>query len=222
MARYDCADCNKSLRGYPKIKVEGEIYCYSCAKRLVATLDSSTEIKHAKEVETYDSQFEKWRSWDKKREVALPSIKAQTYVTLGAAIACAFIMSNPIFIILPGLIVGFMANQLYFMSKNKNWLRRNPEPYFPSSPSNNFIRDKIELVGGVSGTSLSSGYRRKILERDSYQCQICCKVFSSNELEVHHIKPQAKGGGHYLANLITLCWRCQREEIWFGHDHKMR
>jgi 5-methylcytosine-specific restriction endonuclease McrA len=96
------------------------------------------------------------------------------------------------------------------------------EPALPAYPSNSFVRDQIELVGGVSGTPLSSGYQKKILERDGHKCQICGEVFPADQLEVHHIKPQAKGGRHYPANLVTLCWRCHRDETWFGHKHKMR
>jgi len=132
------------------------------------------------------------------------------------------LMANPIFFLLPGLVVGFIANQLYFNSQKKEWVHSHPEPVFPTSPSNSFVRDRIELVGGVSGTPLSSGYQKKILERDGYKCQICGEVFPADQLEVHHIKPQAKGGRHYPANLVTLCWRCHREETWFGHKHKMR
>lgn len=222
MPRYQCFSCNKNLDGHPKIKVEGNINCYSCAKEVVAALDYHTEIKHAKEVKAHDVLYERWKNWDEKRKLAVPSTNTQMYITLGVAIGCAVLMANPIFFLLPGLVVGFIANQLYFTSQKKEWIRSHPEPVFPTSPSNSFVRDRIELVGGVSGTPLSSGYQKKILERDGYKCQICGEVFPADQLEVHHIKPQAKGGRHYSANLVTLCWRCHREETWFGHKHKMR
>ncbi len=222
MAQYECSECNKNLHGHPKINVEGNIYCYSCAKEVVAALDHATEIKHAKEVKAHDVQYERWKNWDEKRKLAVPSTNTQMYITLGVAIGCAVLMANPIFFLLPGLVVGFIANQLYFNTQKKEWIRSHPEPVFPASPSNSFVRDRIELVGGVSGTPLSSGYQKKILERDGYKCQICGEVFPADQLEVHHIKPQARGGRHYPANLVTLCWRCHREEIWFGHKHKMR
>jgi DNA-directed RNA polymerase subunit RPC12/RpoP len=222
MAQYECSECNKNLHGHPKINVEGNIYCYSCAKEVVAALDHATEIKHAKEVKVHDIQYERWKNWDEKRKLAVPSTNTQMYITLGVAIGCAVLMANPIFFLLPGLVVGFIVNQLYFNSQKKEWIRSHPEPVFPTSPSNRFVRDRIELVGGVGGTPLSSGYQKKILEQDGYKCQICGEVFPADQLEVHHIKPQAKGGRHYPANLVTLCWCCHREETWFGHKHKMR
>lgn len=219
MAQYECSECNKNLHGHPKIRVQGEIYCYTCAKRLVEILDGPTEAKHAKEMKAHDIQYEKWKKWNEKRELALPSPKTQMWIVVGVAIGCAVFLANPIFFIIPGLIVGFIVNYFYFHNEKKDWIRRNPEPAYPASPSNNFVRDRIELVGGVSGTPLSSGYQKKILERDGYKCQICG---GTDRLEVHHIKPQAKGGKHFPANLITLCLDCHLDENWFGHNHKMR
>jgi hypothetical protein len=66
MVRYECLECNKNLHGHPKIKVEGDIYCYSCAKKVIEVLDHSTEVKHAKEIKAHDVQYEKWKNWDKK------------------------------------------------------------------------------------------------------------------------------------------------------------
>ena len=222
MSRYECADCNKNLHGHPKIKVEDEIYCYSCAKQLVAILDAPTEAKHAKEMKSHDVQYEKWKKWNEKRELALPSPKIQMWIVIGVAIGCAVFLANPACFIIPGLIVGFIVNHFYFHGEKKDWIRRNPAPVYPESPSNSFVRDRIELVGGVSGTPLSFGYREKILKRDGYKCQICDEVFPADELEVHHIKSQAKGGKHYPANLVTLCYDCHVAETWFGHKHKMR
>lgn len=222
MAQYECSECNKNLHGHPKIRVDGEIYCNACAKQLVEILDGPTEAKHAKEIKAHDIQYEKWKKWNEKRELALPSPKTQMWIVGGVAIGCAVFLSNPIFFIIPGLVVGFIVNHFYFHNGKKDWIRRNPEPALPAYPSNSFVRDRIELIGGASGTPLSSGYQKKILERDGYKCQICGEVFPADQLEVHHIKPQAKGGRHYPANLVALCWRCHREETWFGHKHKMR
>ena len=80
MAQYECSECNKNLHGHPKIRVEGEIYCYACAKRLVEILDGPTEAKHAKEMKAHDIQYEKWKKWNEKRELALPSPKTQMWI----------------------------------------------------------------------------------------------------------------------------------------------
>lgn len=47
------------------------------------------------------------------------------------------------------------------------------------------------------------------LERDGYACSECG---SKKELEIHHIKPHAKGGADTLTNLITLCKKCHRSK----------
>jgi hypothetical protein len=129
-------------------------------------------------------------------------------------------LANPIFF-LPGLVLGFIASRFYVQSQKSDWIRSHPEPDLPSRPSNNFLCDRIELVGGVGGKQLS-GYRKMILKRDGYECQTCGGKFPADKLEVHHIKPQTKWGKDYSTNLVTLCWRCHREETWFGHNHKMR
>lgn len=59
--------------------------------------------------------------------------------------------------------------------------------------------------------------RQKILIRDNYTCQNCQKVFSTNNLEVHHIIPRAKGGEDKMINVVTLCIKCHNNETWYGH-----
>lgn len=221
MARYECFDCNKNLDGHPKIKVEGDIYCYSCAKKLSQPSTSPKKKRHANDLKDYEAKVARWENWKKNLESALPSKTTRIIIIVGVAIGCAMFFANPV-LFLPGLLVGLIAKHFHVQSRKRDWTRINPEPAFPSRPSTSFVRDRIELVGGVSGTSLSSGFREKILERDGYQCQICDQVFPANQLEVHHIKPRAKMGKHYSTNLVTLCWRCHREESWFGHKHKMR
>ena|SRR6266852_3023149 len=45
--------------------------------------------------------------------------------------------------------------------------------------------------------------RKLTLLRDDYQCRYCGQ---RGHLQVHHIIFRSRGGEHYLANLITLCW----------------
>lgn len=222
MARFRCYSCDKSLDGHPKIQVEGSVYCYYCAKQTVNKLDYAAELKEASERRDHDKAYEKWKAWNDSRESALPSVRTQVCVILGTAVACAVLLANPIFFILPGLIVGFIANQIFFSFKKKNWVGLHPEPHLPAMPKNDFVRNKIQLLDGDSGRRLPGRYQKRILERDGYRCQICGELFAADDLEVHHIKPQAAGGSDYATNLITECWRCHRDEIWFGHRHKYR
>jgi len=51
--------------------------------------------------------------------------------------------------------------------------------------------------------------REEVLARDGHRCQAPgCQ--NTRFLEVHHIKPRAKGGGNEAGNLTTLCSACHR------------
>lgn len=48
------------------------------------------------------------------------------------------------------------------------------------------------------------------LARDGYRCRNSgCNV--TEALTVHHIHPRGLGGGHHLANLVTLCESCHQD-----------
>lgn len=75
------------------------------------------------------------------------------------------------------------------------------------------------------GTARGSRYppdwedrRRRVYQRDEYQCQRCGArggPYGDLELHCHHIVPISEGGSHALTNLTTLCWRCHDAV----HDH---
>jgi 5-methylcytosine-specific restriction endonuclease McrA len=50
-----------------------------------------------------------------------------------------------------------------------------------------------------------------VLARDAWRCQICG---SSENLQVHHLRPRSKLGNDSIQNLITLCSCCH------AHQHK--
>lgn len=75
-----------------------------------------------------------------------------------------------------------------------------------------FIEDSL-LERGERGRRPSATLRATILERDGRRCRICARdpeQFADMELEVHHIRPWAKGGTSHPTNLITLCRRCHK------------
>jgi 5-methylcytosine-specific restriction endonuclease McrA len=49
--------------------------------------------------------------------------------------------------------------------------------------------------------------RMQVLQRDGWRCQRCG---SSNNLEVHHMRPRSRQGDDTETNLITLCANCHR------------
>jgi len=55
--------------------------------------------------------------------------------------------------------------------------------------------------------------RFAVLRRDGFRCRLCGRGAESNppvELEVDHIVPVSKGGGHEESNLRALCRECNR------------
>ncbi len=51
--------------------------------------------------------------------------------------------------------------------------------------------------------------RKKTLQRDNFTCQKCgFQDLSSEELELHHIRPRVLGGEDFEENLVTLCFIC--------------
>jgi len=53
--------------------------------------------------------------------------------------------------------------------------------------------------------------RTLVLERDGWHCQECG---STNNLQVHHLRPRSQLGSDIAQNLITLCVSCHRK--WHG------
>lgn len=58
--------------------------------------------------------------------------------------------------------------------------------------------------------SLSLRKRFFVLKRDHFACVRCGSSGVGVQLEVHHRFPFAKGGSDSLANLETLCYKCNR------------
>jgi hypothetical protein len=221
MAQYECFSCKKYLDGHPKIDVEGNIYCYLCAKNIVGIKDHLAEEQRAKYLKACEDHSAKRVDWNWKLESAQPSKTIQGLIIIGVAGGFAAFLDNPI-LFLPGLFVGMIVCHFYIQGRRKRWIHNHPEPADLPHPSISFLRDRIQLVDGESGTPLSSNYREQILERDGYRCQWCGEVYPADELEIHHIVPQAEGGKHFPSNLVTLCYHCHVAENWFGHKHKMR
>jgi hypothetical protein len=58
---------------------------------------------------------------------------------------------------------------------------------------------------------ISSALRYRVFERDGFRCVMCGATAATGaSLEVDHIIPRARGGSNAMANLQTLCDRCNR------------
>lgn len=110
-------------------------------------------------------------------------------------------------------------------SPRGRWLRADaiPEiaPYFPQ---------RFSGIGGVFAAALAGlavahaveqyrlqqlsweDLRFAIFARDGYTCTYCGYHGTSRTLEVDHRTPLARRGTNDPSNLVTACWRCNREK----------
>lgn len=58
--------------------------------------------------------------------------------------------------------------------------------------------------------NIPESVRLAVLERDSYQCQLC-GTSGENRLQLHHIIFRSQGGKHDEENLVVLCFRCHED-----------
>lgn len=80
--------------------------------------------------------------------------------------------------------------------------------------SGNFYNNKEiwDAICRVERGKVSNKMRFSIYQRDGYCCKCCGKSFDTDNLEIDHIKPIAKGGKSTLDNLQTLCRDCNLEK----------
>jgi hypothetical protein len=73
----------------------------------------------------------------------------------------------------------------------------------------------ISRPGKRNTTTIPPRIRREVMARDLHRCRApgCDRT---RFLEVHHVVPRRRGGGHEPENLITLCGACHR--LW--HERK--
>lgn len=59
--------------------------------------------------------------------------------------------------------------------------------------------------------NIPDAVQQEVLERDSYQCQLC-GTGGENRLQLHHwLSFRSHGGPHIPENLVTLCFRCHED-----------
>lgn len=83
------------------------------------------------------------------------------------------------------------------------------------STGNSFAGRAIDYYKSTFSESLKT----RVLERDSYSCQICDK---DTGLHVHHKIKRKNGGAHEMGNLITLCASCHRAVETGNQAHAIR
>jgi 5-methylcytosine-specific restriction endonuclease McrA len=69
------------------------------------------------------------------------------------------------------------------------------------------------MIDKTPRISIPPEVRKKVFERNNYQCQSCHKIdLTAQKLQVDHIIPKAKGGCDDLSNVQTLCAKCNRQK----------
>lgn len=53
--------------------------------------------------------------------------------------------------------------------------------------------------------------RKKVFERDAYQCHYCSKQLTRFSATLDHIQPVSEGGDNSYQNLVTACLHCNSE-----------
>ena len=235
---YECSICQIDLADRPIIRVGDEICCYRCAKATFARKEDSElarvrsinerlDAQRKSAIDQIDKQIAEAREGQKKASegdggclIFLLVFSALLVFSVTRSGEGTFM---PAFLVILGLtIAGWVV---YFRSKSKSdadlQSKLSTIPSYPNPPKyevRNPIRLEIfERCGGLPKGKPPKDYRRLVLERDSFTCQNCGAKKASQNLEVHHVKTQAKGGDDFLTNLVCLCLHCHDRETWFGH-----
>jgi len=76
---------------------------------------------------------------------------------------------------------------------------------------------RVKRPGRPNIATIPPSRRSEVLRRDRYRCRAPgCN--HGRFLEVHHVNPRSRGGGHELENLVTLCSGCHR----LHHEGRLR
>ena len=206
-----CNVCSVSLHDRPCIFVDLEPYCFRCAKQTVDELVQAPKREHERKMKIYEEKRTEFKKTHPQFEAEEP------FLDLGVVLFG--VIGWLIFPVIGTIIgvIGWQAVRRFLWNREQNRLykvfeSKNPMP-IPPKP----VEFDFELDESRFGEAAPENYRRHILFRDGYTCQNCEQMFVEKELEVHHIKIQAKGGTHHPTNLVTLCLSCHDREKWFGH-----
>ena len=235
---YECATCQIDLEDRPIIRVEDEIYCYRCAK-IEFSRSEEAELARVREV---NERLEKQRrvAIDQIDQKVAESRELHSKDTNGNGGCLVFLLlfsallvfslvgaregpEMPVFLPILGLtVIGWI---FYFRNKNKAdadlQSRLSPIPPYPDATVYE-VRNPVRLEIFDRRQDMPKGippkdYRKLVLERDGFTCQVCGAKKAPQNLEIHHVKTQACGGDDFLTNLVCLCLSCHDREKWFGH-----
>jgi hypothetical protein len=224
-----CSRCNDNLFGKPKIDVDGSCFCYTCAKKEVATREKErreeAQNQYYSEKKAYDEARAAFTNenadWVKRRQEFVGTYGCALAIV--SAVILSYLVNQLFSIGFAGVIgafifCGFVAETVQDI-RDAKFRAIAPEPILESN------EPKLQTVDLVDhfpldhdGSTVSKdSYRKKILLRDKNTCQVCGKRKEIHNLEIHHIIPRAQGGSDDPTNLVTICKHCHDREIWYEH-----
>ena len=111
--------------------------------------------------------------------------------------------TEPWWVTLTGIIVVFVCWLLFILPRELEKKRKEDEAY--AKRKGITVDELWELRAYRRARSIPKSVKKDVLRRDNYQCQNCGSQYN---LEIDHIFPFSRGGGHEPENLQVLCKQC--------------
>ena len=111
--------------------------------------------------------------------------------------------TEPWWVTLLGIIFVFVCWLLFILPRELERKKKEDEAY--AKRKGITVDELWELRAYRRARSIPKSVRKDVLRRDNYQCQNCGSQY---DLEIDHIFPFSRGGGHEPENLQVLCKQC--------------
>ena len=111
--------------------------------------------------------------------------------------------TEPWWVTLIGIIVVFVCWLLFILPRELEKKKKEDEAY--AKRKGITVDELWELRAYRRARSIPKSVKKDVLRRDNYQCQNCGSQYN---LEIDHIFPFSRGGGHEPENLQVLCKQC--------------
>lgn len=213
-----CKKCGELLKGKPKINVEGNIYCFRCAKEQIKAREEIRECAIMSHRATIQWKNEEWSmKLDRYTKLGKPGrFVGVIFAIISYSIAEVYTRIGGGLGIIIAFLIWISIWSIIKENRKAKFISQNPKPIIDDIPDIPEI--DYYLMEPDRKYSINSRYRENILERDEFKCQLCGKrKRAQSDLEVHHVEPKAFGGTDDPTNLITLCKHCHDREDLFDH-----
>jgi len=229
---YYCERCRQDLYGYPKININGQIYCYRCSEAVVKEI-SKQEVDDFKKSLPYKEFIDSKNNY--LRELQIWEEKSKQLKSKNWSLAIYFGIPLMIFlrnwdkgkITLTGdTTVDIILCILYFIIagiinikiENKREIKfnlSNPKPIFSLiEPRSDFKVNSFLLPNDGSQTNPDE-YPLNIYNRDDYTCQKCGIKKELKDLRLLTLRRYSKSQTYDPTVKITICAKCLQD-----NDHK--